>query len=150
MKGSDRQHGVAIPDGDTLFRTLFGQTAVGVAVGSLDGRFLRVNEALCRLLGYSEQELVEKSFEEITHADDRQASRDFQQELVTTSQSRVYEKRYLHKGGSTVWVRITGTLVRDRSGSPLCSVALIHDITELKLTEQALKASESRSAAWSR
>ena len=145
MKSDKRpQDGPAVPDGDALFGSLFAQTAVGVAVGSLDGRFLRVNEALCRLLGYSEQDLVEKSFEEITHADDRQASRDFQQELVTTPQSRVYEKRYLHKSGSTVWVRITGTLVRDRSGSPLCSVALIHDITELKLTEEALKASESR------
>ena len=145
MKSDKRpQGGPAVPDGDALFGSLFAQTAVGVAVGSLDGRFLRVNEALCRLLGYSEQELAEKSFEEITHADDRQASRDFQQELVTTSQSRVYEKRYVHKSGSTVWVRITGTLVRDRSGSPLCSVALIHDITELKLTEEALKASESR------
>ncbi|HYQ93288.1 MAG TPA: PAS domain S-box protein [Burkholderiales bacterium] len=145
MKSDKRpQGGPAVPDGDALFGSLFAQTAVGVAVGSLDGRFLRVNEALCRLLGYSEQELVEKSFEEITHADDRQASRDFQQELVTTSQSRVYEKRYVHKNGSTVWVRITGTLVRDRSGSPLCSVALVHDITELKLTEEALKASESR------
>src|SRR5882724_6896087 len=144
MKAPDRQDGVAIPDGATLFDSLFGQTAVGVAVGSLDGRFLRVNEALCRLLGYDEQELQQKNFQEITHTDDLQASQDFQQELLTTSQSRVYEKRYLAKGGSTVWVRITGTLVRNRSGSPLCSVALIHDITELKLTEEALKASESR------
>jgi len=144
MKAPDRQDGVAIPDGATLFDSLFGQTAVGVAVGSLDGRFLRVNEALCRLLGYDEQELLQKTFEDITHADDVQASQDFQQELLTTSQSRVYEKRYLAKGGATVWVRITGTLVRDRSGSPQCSVALIHDITELKLAEEALKTSESR------
>jgi PAS domain S-box-containing protein len=136
--------GPAVPDGDALFGSLFAQTAVGIAVGSLDGRFLRVNEALCRLLDYDEQELLQKSFEEITHADDREASRDFQQELLTTSQSRVYEKRYLSKYGSTVWVRITGTLVRDRSGSPQCSVALIHGITEVKLAEEALKASESR------
>ena len=135
MNGPDRQSGVAVPDGETLFRSLFGQVAVGIAVGSLDGRFLRVNEALCRLLGYGEQELLQKSFEDITHDDDRQASRDFQNELLTTSQSRVYEKRYLSKDGSTVWVRITGTLVRDRSGAPQCSVALIHDITEVKLAE---------------
>jgi len=144
MKAPDRQDGVAIPDGATLFDSLFGQTAVGVAVGSLDGRFLRVNEALCRLLGYDEQELQQKNFQEITHTDDLQASQDFQQELLTTSQSRVYEKRYLAKGGSTVWVRITGTLVRNRSGSPQCSVALVHDITELKLAEEALRTSESR------
>jgi PAS domain S-box-containing protein len=144
MKAPDREGGVAVPDGGTLFGSLFGQTAVGIAVGSLDGRFLRVNGALCRLLGYDEQELMQKSFEEITHAEDRQASRDFQQELLAASQSRVYEKRYLHKDGSTVWVRITGTLVRDRSGAPQCSVALIHNITDVKLAEEALKASESR------
>jgi PAS domain S-box-containing protein len=144
MKGPDRQEGVAVPDGAALFRSLFEQTAVGVAVGSLDGRFLQVNQALCRLLGYDAHELLQKSFQDVTHADDLQASREFQQELLTTSQSRVYEKRYLHKDGSTVWVRITGTLVRDGSGAPQCSVALIYDITELKLTEEALKASESR------
>ena len=144
MKGPDRQEGVAVPDGAALFRSLFEQTAVGVVVGSLDGRFLQVNQALCRLLGYDAHELLQKSFQDVTHADDLQASREFQQELLTTSQSRVYEKRYLHKDGSTVWVRITGTLVRDGSGAPQCSVALIYDITELKLTEEALKASESR------
>jgi len=144
MKGPGRQDGVVIPEGDTLFRSLFGQTAVGIAVGSLDGRFLRVNEALCHLLGYDEPELLQKTFQEITHPEDRQASQDFQHELLTTSQSRVYEKRYLRREGSTVWVRITGTLVRDRSGSPQCSVALFHDITQLKLIEEALKASESR------
>ena len=134
----------AVPGGDALFRSIFSQTTVSVAVGSLEGRFLRVNEALCRLLGYEEQELLLKSFQDITHADDRRASLDFQQELLSTSQSSVYEKRYLAKDGSTVWVRITGTLVRDGSGSPQCSVALIHDITKLKVAEEALKASEAR------
>ncbi len=144
MNGPDRQGALAVPDDETLFHSFFGQTAVGIAVGSLDGTFLRVNQALCHLLGYDEHELLEKSFKEITHPDDRQASEEFQRELVSTSQSRVYEKRYLQKSGSTVWVRITGTLVRDASGAPLCSVALIHDITELKLAEEALKASEAR------
>jgi PAS domain S-box-containing protein len=144
MSAQDRQGGVAIPDGDALFHSLFGQTSVGVGLGSPEGRFLRVNEALCRMLGYDEQELLNRSFQEITHPDDVQASQDFQQELLTTSQSRVYEKRYLCKDGSTLWVRITGTFLRDDSGLPLCSVALVHDITQLKLAEEALKASESR------
>src|SRR5215467_14536369 len=144
MKAPDRQDGVVIPDGETLFDSLFAQTAIGVALGSLDGRFVRVNEALCRLLGYEGQELLQKSFRDVTHADDQQAYEDFQQELRAASQSRVYEKRYLTKGGSTVWVRITGTLVRDTSGAPQCTVALIHDITELKLAGEALRTSESR------
>jgi PAS domain S-box-containing protein len=144
MNGPDLKIGLAVPSGETLFGALFDQTAVGIAVGSLDGTFLRANEALCRLLGYDEQELRQKSFQEITHPDDQQASRDFQQELLATSQSRVYEKRYLHKDGSVLWVRITGALVRDGSGAPQCSVALVHDITQLKVAEEALKTSEAR------
>jgi PAS domain S-box-containing protein len=144
MKGPDRRGAFDVPDGESLFHSLFGQTAVGIAVGSLEGRFLQVNEALCRMLGYEEQELVQRSFQEITHGEDQQASQEFQQELLATSQSRVYEKRYLRKDGTTIWVRITGTLLRDDSGAPRCSVALIHDITEVKLAEEALRASESR------
>jgi PAS domain S-box-containing protein len=144
MGGQDRRSEIAIPDGETLFESLFEQDSVGVAVGSPEGRFLRVNEALCRMLGYESGELLDRSFQEITHPDDQQTSNDFYQELLTASQSRVYEKRYLRKDGSTLWVRITGTFVRDQSGSPQCSVALIYDITELKLAEEALKASENR------
>ena len=144
MGGKDRQGGGAIPDGEVLFDSLFGQNFVGVAVGSPEGRFLRVNEALCRMLGYEDEELLDRSFQEITHPDDHQASRDFLQELLTTSQSRVYEKRYLRKDGSILWVRITGTFLRAASGAPLCSIALVYDITRQKAAEDALKASESR------
>jgi PAS domain S-box-containing protein len=144
MGGKERQSGGAIPDGEALFDSLFGQNFVGVAVGSPEGRFLRVNEALCRMLGYEGEELLDRSFQEITHPNDQQASQDFLQELLTTSQSRVYQKRYLRKDGSILWVRITGTFLRDDSGSARCSVALIYDITELKLAEDALRASETR------
>ncbi len=139
------QDGVAIPDGEALFRVLFGQTAVGIAVGSPEGRFLRANEALCRMLGYSEQELLERTVRDITHADDLQSSQEFREELLSgRSRSRVYEKRYLRKDASPIWVQVVGTLVRDRSGSPQCFVALVHDITELKMAQEALKASEAR------
>ena len=135
---------IAVPDGSVLFSSLFDQTAVGIAVGSLEGRFLRVNAALCLMLGYDEQELLQKSVEDITHAGDRQSGQDFRQELVAAlSHARVYEKRYLRKDGSTVWVRIAGTLVGGTSDSPQCFVALVHDVTELKFAEEALKASES-------
>src|SRR4029077_1547072 len=144
MGGQDRQSGGAIPDGVALFDSLFGQNFVGVAVGSPEGRFLRVNDALCRMLGYEGEELLDRSFQEITHPDDQQASRDFLQELMTTSQSRVYEKRYLCKDGSILWVRITGTFIRDASGAPLCSVALVYDITRQRAAEDALRASENR------
>jgi PAS domain S-box-containing protein len=144
MGGKDRQSRGAVPDGEALLNSLFGQNFVGVAVGSPEGRFLRVNQALCRMLGYEDEELLDRSFQEITHPDDQQASQDFLQELLTTSQSRVYEKRYLRKDSSILWVRITGTFLKDASGAPLCSVALVYDITRQKTAEDALKASENR------
>jgi len=145
MKSDKRPQGEhAVPDGDALFGSLFAQTAVGVAVVTSEGRFLRASEALCRMLGYGEQDLLQKSVRDITHADDLESTQEFRLELLAGPGARVHERRYLRKDGSAVWVQIAGTLVRDRSGSPQCFVALVHDITELKLAEDALKASESR------
>ena len=139
------QDEVAVPGGEVLFRALFGQSAVGIVVGSLEGRFVRANGALCRMLGYGEQELLQKTVRDITHPDDLESNQEFRQELLSgRSHARVYEKRYLRKDGTPVWVQIVGTLARDKSGAPQCFVVLIHDITELKGAQDALKASESR------
>jgi len=139
------QDEVAVPGGEVLFRALFGQTAVGIVVGSLEGRFVRANEALCRMLGYDEPELLQKTVRDITHPDDLESNQEFRQELLSgRSHAHVYEKRYMRKDGAPVWVQIVGTLVRDKSGAPLCFVVLVHDITELKRAQDALKASESR------
>jgi PAS domain S-box-containing protein len=150
MGGQDRQGGIAIPGGEALFSSLFGQTSVGVAVGSPDGRFLRVNDALCRMLGYEVDELLNRSFQEVTHPDDQQASQEFQQELLTTSQSRVYEKRYLRKDGSTVWVRITGTLLRDdaaRRGEARLRAGGVHRPGPLGSSRRGAAAREGVAAA---
>jgi len=146
MKSDMRPQGqIAIPDGEALFGSLFGQTAVGIAVGSLEGRLLRANEALCHMLGFGEQELLQKTVQDITHPDDLESNREFREELLSgRSPAHPYEKRYLRKDGSPVWVQIAGTLLRDESGSPQCFVVLVHDITGLKLAQDALKASESR------
>jgi len=145
MNGPDRHKEVAVPDGETLFRLLFGHTAVGIAVGSPEGHLLRVNDALCRLLGYEEEELLQKSLYDVTLADEAQSGMEFQYEFLTAlSEARAYERSYLRKDGSTLWVRVVGTVIKDRSGTPQCFVALVHDITELKLVGEALKASESR------
>jgi PAS domain S-box-containing protein len=139
------QDEVAVPGGEVLFRSLFGQSSVGIVVGSLEGRFVRANEALCRMLGYVERELLQKTVRDITHPDDLESNQEFRQELLSgRSHAQVYEKRYLRKDGMPVWVQIVGTLVRDRSGAPQCFVVLVHDITELKGAQNALKASESR------
>src|SRR6267142_560481 len=145
MKSDTRpQDKIAVPDGEAMFGSLLEQTAVGIAVLSPEGRFLRANEALCRMLGYGEQELLQKTVRDITHADDLESTQEIQLELLAGPGSRVHERRYLRKDGSAVWVQVAGTSVRGRPGSPQCFVALVHDITELKLAEDALKASESR------
>jgi PAS domain S-box-containing protein len=145
MNGPDRQERLAVPNGETMFRELFAHAGAGIAIGSPEGRLLRVNEALCRMLGYEEREMLQKSLQDVTLADEPQSGMEFQYELLTAlSEGRVYERRYASKGGSTVWVRLVGTVIKDRSGTPQCFVALVHDITELKLVGEALKASESR------
>ena len=145
LTGAGSGDRIAVPDGSVLFSSLFAQTAVGIAVGSLEGRFLRVNGAFCLMLGYDERELLQKSVRDLTHTDDLQSVEDFPQRLLAAlSRPRVYEKRCLRKDGSTVWVRIEGTLVRSTEDAPQYFVVLVHDITELKAADEALKASESR------
>ena len=146
MKSLDRREdAVAAPDGETLFRALFRHTAVGIAVGAPEGQLLRVNDTLCRMLGYTEDDLLEKSLQDVTLAGEPQSRMEFQYELMTAlSEARVYERRYVCKDGSALWVRVVGTVINDRSGTPQCIVALVHNITELKLVEDALKTSESR------
>jgi PAS domain S-box-containing protein len=145
MNGPDRQGGVAVPDGETSFRSLFAHAAVGIAVGSPEGHLLRVNDTLCRMLGYEERELLQKNLGEITLSDEPQSGMEFQYELLTAlSDGSIYERRYACKDGSTLWVRVVGTVIKDRSGTPQCFIALVHNITKLKLVGEALKASESR------
>src|SRR5882724_2719140 len=139
-----RQAEPAVPDGETLFGSLLAQTAVGIAVISPEGSFLRANDALCRMLGYGEQELLQKTVRDITHVDDLESTQEIQLELLAGPGSRVHERRYLRKDGSALWVQIAGTSVRERSGQPQCFVAVVHDITALKLAQDALRASESR------
>src|SRR3989475_10865828 len=145
MKSDKRpQGGPAVQNGDALFGSLFSQTAVGVAVISPEGGFVRAHEALCRMLGYDEQELLQKTVRDVAHADDLESTQEIRLEFLAGPGARVHERRYLRKDGSALWVQVAGALVRDGSGSPQCFVALVYDITELKLAQDALKASESR------
>jgi PAS domain S-box-containing protein len=145
MNGPDRQRLVAAPDGETMFSELFGHSGVGIAIGSPEGALLRVNKALCRMLAYEEEELLEKSLQDVTVSDEPQSGMEFQYELLTAlSEARVYQRRYARKDRSTLWVRVVGAVIKDRSGTPQYFIALVHDISEIKLVGEALKASESR------
>jgi PAS domain S-box-containing protein len=96
------------------FRAAFFQAAVGIAQTSVEGRWLLLNDRFCEILGYSGAELREKTFVDITHQDDREASLNASRKLITGEiSSWSSEKRYIRKDGRTIWARIFVSLVRD-------------------------------------
>jgi diguanylate cyclase (GGDEF)-like protein/PAS domain S-box-containing protein len=123
-----------------LFSVAFEAGPIGVALVDLEGRYVRANEALCRLLGYSREELLELSISDVTHPDDFEADRRVTRELVAGEVDRFrLEKRFLQNGGATMWGSVSVSLVRDEHGEPLHFVAHIEDIGERKEAEQELR-----------
>ena len=139
-----QQAEVALQRSEERFRSAFDFAAIGMALVELDGRFLQVNRSICAIFGYSESEMLTKTFQALTHPDDlEQNLRFFQQALSGEVDSYQLEKRYLHKSGQIVWVLLTSSLLRDAEGKPLHLVSQLQDITQRKLTEHALQQSEA-------
>ncbi|MCL4273000.1 MAG: PAS domain S-box protein [Anaerolineales bacterium] len=138
-----RQAERALYASEQLFKTAFEHSAIGVALLGLDGKWLKANREVTALFGYSDPELREKTFLEITHPDDREISRAHVQDLLEGKvNSFTLEKRYLHKDGSVIWALLATSLVRDEHGTPLHFIAQIKDIGDRKRAEQALQVSE--------
>ena len=122
------------------FRATFEQAAVGIVHTGRDGRFLRVNRKLCEITGYTGGELLERSFADITHPDDREAGTDAVKRLLAGEiDTYSAEKRYLRKDGTIVWVGLTVALARPESSEPGYLISVIVDITERKHAEAALR-----------
>ena len=135
----------ALRESEARFRQTFELAGSGVAHVSLDGRFLRVNRSLCRILGYPEHELVGRSVKEISHPDDRHATDAARQHVRMGEADWIRaQKRYLRKGGAVVWVELTVALARDPEGNPLYEIAMLEDITERRNAESAMRESETR------
>jgi PAS domain S-box-containing protein len=118
---------------EALFGALFEQSAVGLAVFSIGGRFLRANPAMCRLLGYTEQELLQKTHLDVIHVEDLEAAAVSRAQVISgKSKPRLSERRYVHKDGSTIWVQMSGAVIRDESGAPQCTVLVANDVSALK------------------
>lgn len=122
------------------FRAMFELAAVGAAQADPDtGRFVRVNRKFCEITGYSADELLRKTFAEITHPEDRDRDVASVRRAVSGEASGwVSEKRYLRKDGNIVWASINGTVLRDAQGRPLHTVANIVDISARKRAEESL------------
>ena len=130
---------------EELFRQVFEHAPTGMGVSGLDGRFHRVNAAFCRMLGYTEAELLTKTWEDITHPGDLAACRQWKNLLdQDPGACPDTEKRYLHRSGAVVWVRVRISVVRDERGGPSCRVVHAEDITARKRAEELLRESEER------
>ncbi|HEY9832135.1 MAG TPA: PAS domain S-box protein [Stenomitos sp.] len=134
----------ALQQSEQRFRNAFDYTAVGMAMSNLDGCFFKVNPAFCRMLGYSEAELLRMNFQAITHPDDLDSSLSHLEQVLAGEIGYFHlEKRYLHKQGHNVWVILSVSLVRDEFDQPLYFIAQIQDISDRKQAEQSLHKSES-------
>lgn len=128
-----------------LFQNAFEDAAVGMIIFDGAGRFMRVNSYLCQLLGYTEEELQGKHYVDITHPDDIELSVQADQRLVNKEiPFASYEKRYLHKNGTPIWLIVSNSLLHDPKGRPRYFVAHCQDIGQRKKAEQKLRASERR------
>lgn len=127
-------------DSEQRFRATFEQAAMGIAHVSPEGRFLRVNRRLCDIAGYSREELLERTFEEITYPGDRAADLVQMRQLLSGERDECsLEKRYVRKNGEVMWVNLTAALVRDLTGQPQWSIAVIEDISGRKQAEEKVR-----------
>jgi PAS domain S-box-containing protein len=124
------------------FASSFAHAAVGMALVAPDGRYLKVNRALCQMLGYAEEQLLRRTFRELTHPEDLDDGGNVRRLLAGEIAWFHMEKRYLHSAGHWVWGLLSVSLVRDGNGEPLHQVAQIQDITGRKAAEDRLRESE--------
>ena len=129
----------ALAESNEVFRSAMHYSAIGMALVSPDGRWLEVNRFLCRIVGYTREELLATTFQAITHPDDLEADLDYvRQMLARTIENYQMEKRYVHKDGRIVWVLLNVALVWRNDGSPRHFISQIEDITERKRVEEQL------------
>ncbi|MDZ4372624.1 MAG: PAS domain S-box protein [Phenylobacterium sp.] len=127
------------------FEAAFRYAAIGMALVGLDGAFLRVNDAFCRIVDYAPDEILTLDFQTLTYPADLNADLEQLRQLRAGEvDSYRMEKRYVRRDGATVWVHLTVSMVRGPEGEPCHFVAQVEDLTERRLAEAALKASEAR------
>ncbi|MGI8560052.1 MAG: sensor histidine kinase [Luteimonas sp.] len=126
--------------GDDRFRLAMVSSGIGMAIVDLEGRWLEVNPALERMLGYAAADLVGRSVFDIIHPDDVETSRHYVARPVEGELPVLdAQKRYLHRNGEVVWVHINVAMMRDADGTPLYFISQLRDVTAERAAEQALQ-----------
>lgn len=142
LEASERRRAEeALRESERRFRTGFDNAPIGMILTGRDGRFLRVNRAFCQMIGYSEPELLQKTFADVTHADDRASGLQALRKLVSgESMSYQTEKRYIHADGRVVDALLNVAPIGEPRERPLYFLAQVQDITHRKRVEAALRA----------
>jgi diguanylate cyclase (GGDEF)-like protein/PAS domain S-box-containing protein len=121
------------------FRTAFDHAPVGMALVGTNGVYLRVNDAFGTITGHSPEELIGRSFDEITHKEDLPAEIKYRARALDGEiNSYTHEQRYRHRNGGHVWVRANVSLLRDARGDPLHFIAQVENVTDRKAVEERL------------
>ena len=149
LSGSPGSAGDSLNDEDASaeagFRATFERAPVGMGHADLDGRFFRVNRRFCEILGYTREELLARSFQDITHPDDLAPDLGLV-ERALSGEIETYnmEKRYLHKNGRTIWVSLSVSLLKRADGRPDYFLSVVEDITARRRAAESLRDTEER------
>jgi len=139
----DGSSGHAAMVSDEVLRSAFDRSPSGMTVSSLDGRWLWVNDAYCRMLGYERAELLGISHREVTYLDDVGADHVFVVAVLKGERDSLErDKRYVRKDGSVVWARVRAEVVRDEMGAPLYFVSHVQDVSDRHRAQDLLRDSE--------
>jgi PAS domain S-box-containing protein len=126
----------SLKENEEQLRATFSQAAVGIAQVATDGRWMRVNQRLCDILGFAERELLGRPFTELTHPDDAPGDVERVRSMMAGErQTYTVEKRYVRKDGTPVWVNVTASLVRSAAGEPRYFISVVEDISQRKRAE---------------
>ncbi len=137
---NQRNEQEAILKQEAEFRGYFNQAAVGIAHVGLNGSWIKVNRALCDIVGYSEADLLKKTFQEITHQDDVDADLNYLKKLLAGEiETYSMEKRYYKKSGDITWASLTVSLVKMDDGRPDYFISVVEDINERKKSQELAK-----------
>jgi PAS domain S-box-containing protein len=132
-------------ESEQRFFQAFNHAPIGMALVSTKGEWIRANNSLCQLLGYTEQELLQRTFQELTHPDDLELDLEQMHQVIDgTINTYSMEKRYYHKDGHLLWVLLNVSVVRAEVGKPNYFVSQIKDITEDKRNVEIIREQNAR------
>ncbi len=135
-----------VREGERRFRAIYDQAPTGIAIiDSLSGQFKNINKRYCEIVGYSQDEMLARTFQDITHPDDLQADLDNMKQLLDgTIHTFHIEKRYLRKDREIIWVNLTCVPLWLEETDPRFHIAIVENITERIRTQEALREQEER------